>query len=498
MTSILAVASLLCTLAVGRAAVALAWRDPSREAGGAALAWGIAYPVGVLVVGAWLRALSALGVAWSTPVALAPAIVAVGALVWLWRGSLIDGVGYAARAAVGADLAGAARIAWLALLAWLALRFGFVLTESLARPPLPWEAWLDTAARGSVWHALRSPVPFVPAPQWDGVAYLAALPQGHALLPLLDVFTGLVVGRFDDTVIHAPWPMFWLAQVLLAYGAMRAVGASALAALAGAALVGTLPLASAHAALGGTAALPLATYLLAAAIFAGRAAATRALPDALLAAVSVAGMLWVSRAGVLWLPVLLPIVAAAVRPAQAMRAVGGLVAAAAVAASALARTDPFAKGLPAVPPPGVGALAEQLLLLGNWHLLGYAAIALAALAWRQWRTPALIGLSGAVGAGIAVLALFATSSAGRATIGPTGILGHATTALAPLVALWVARVAWAWVRDAIAHDVPEARPAEAAATPPAPDAAPSPDAAPAPVANVPPLPPPSPANTGPR
>lgn len=498
MTSILAVASLLCTLAVGRAAVALAWREPSRGAGGAALAWGIAYPVGVLVVGAWLRALSALGVAWSAPVALAPIVFALGILAWLWRGSAIDGARRAARAIAGADLAGGARVAWLALLGWLALRFAFVLTESLARPPLPWEAWLDTAARGSVWHALRSPVPFVPAAQWDGAAYLAALPQGHALLPLLDVFTGLVVGRFDDTVIHAPWPMFWLAQVLLAYGAMRVAGAGALAALAGATLTGTLPLANAHAALGGTAALPLATYLLAAAIFAGRAASTRALADALLAAASVAGVLWVSRAGVLWLPVLMPIVAAAVRPAQAMRVVGGLVAAAVVAASALARTDPFAKGLPAAPPPGAGALAEQLLLLGNWHLLGYAAIALAALAWRQWRTPALIGLSGAVGAGIAVLALFATSSAGRATIGPTGVLGHATTALAPLVALWVALVAWAWVRDAIARDAPEALAAESAATPPAPDAAPAPVAEASQPHSPAPRPSPSPPDPGPR
>jgi hypothetical protein len=99
----------------------------------------------------------------------------------------------------------------------------------------------------------------------------------------------------------------------------------------------------------------------------------------------------------------------------------------------------------------MGALAEQVLLLGNWHLLGYAALALAVLAWRQWREPALVGWSGAVGVGVAVLAVFATSAAGRATIGPTGVLGHAMTAFAPLLALWVARVAWAWVRDVSAH-----------------------------------------------
>ena len=456
MTSFFALASLVGTLAVGRTAVALASREPLQEPGSATLAWGAAYPVGVLVVCAWLRALAAAGVAWSPMLALVPVIVAIGVLAWLWRNAGMEPLLVAARVTAGAGLGGAARVAWLALLGWLALRFAFVLTEVLARPPLPWEAWLDTAARGSVWHALRAQVDFVPAAQWDGDRYLAALPQGHSLLPLLDVFTALVVGRFDDTVVHAPWPMFWLSQVLLAFGAMRATGAGALPALAAATLVGTLPLANAHAALGGTAALPLATYLLAAAIFTGRAASTRTLPDALLALAAIVGMAWVSRAGALWLPLLLPIVVAGVRPAQALRIVGGLVAAAAIAASALARLDPFAPVTTPAPPPGMGALAEQAFLLGNWHLLGYAAVALAALAWRHWRAPTLVGLSGAVGVGLAVLAVFATSSAGRATIGPAGVVGHAATAFAPLLALWVAQVAWAWVRDAATLAAPEA------------------------------------------
>lgn len=485
MTSFFALASLVGTLAVGRAVVTLAWRGPLREPGSATLAWGAAYPVGVLVVCAWLAALAAAGIAWSTVLALVPMIVAIGLLAWLWHKAAADRLLTAARAVAGAGLAGAARVAWLALLGWLALRFAYVLTEVLARPPLPWEAWLDTAARGSVWHALRGQVDFVPAAQWGGDRYLAALAQGHSLLPLLDVFTALVVGRFDDTVVHAPWPMFLLSQMLLVYGAMRAAGAGALPALAGAALAGTLPLANAHAALGGTAALPLATYLLAAAIFAGRAAATRALPDALLAIAAIVGMVWVSRAGALWLPLLLPIVVAAVRPTQARRIVGGLVVAAAIVASALARVDPFARATTPAPPPGMGALAEQALLLGNWHLLGYATIALAALAWRHWRAPALVGLSGAVGVGFAVLAVFATSSAGRATIGPAGILGHAATAFAPLLALWVAQVAWTWVRDTRA--VVTTDDAAAAMVAPHADVATAPSTRESPVIEVPPM-----------
>jgi hypothetical protein len=464
-TALLALASLVATLVVGRAAVALAWRAPLREPGAGALALGVAYPLGVLVVCAWLRALAALGIAWTTPLAMVPVAAAAAALGWQWRGAFAQRLTAASRAIAGDGLEGVARVAWLVLLAWLALRFAFVLTEALARPPLPWEAWLDTAARGRVWHALRAPDAFVPAAQWDGTRYLAALPQGHSLLPLLDVFTALVAGRFDDTLIHAPWPVFWLSQLFLVYGAMRATGAGALAALAGATIAGSLPLATAHAALGGTAALPLATYLLCAAIFAGRAASTRAVPDALIAAAAIAGMIWTSRAGVLWLPVLLPIVAAAMRPSQAPRIVGALVAAAAIAASALARQDPFARAAIPGTPPGMGALAEHLLFLGNWHLLGYAAIALAVLAWRQWRAPMLIGWSGAIGVGVAVLALFATSSAGRATIGPTGIIGHAMTAFAPLVALWVAQVTRTWIVDAVARDAPGPAPGDTAHAP---------------------------------
>ena len=485
MTSLFALASLVATLAVGRAAVALAWREPLQAPGSATLAWGAAYPVGVLVVCAWLRALAAAGIAWSTVLALVPVVVAIGVLAWQWRKGGMHPLLVAARTVAGDGLDRAARVAWLALLGWLALRFAFVLTEVLARPPLPWEAWLDTAARGNIWYALRAPVDFVPAAQWDGDRYLAALTQGHSLLPLLDVFTALVVGRFDDTVVHAPWPMFWLSQVLLVYGAMRAAGAGALAALAGATLVGTLPLANAHAALGGTAALPLATYLLAAAIFTGRAASTRALPDALLAFAAIVGMVWVSRAGALWLPLLLPIVAAAVRPAQALRVVGGVVAAAAIGASALARLDPFARATTPAPAPGMGALAEQAFLLGSWHLLGYAAIALAVLAWRHWRAPTLVGLSGAVGVGLAVLAVFATSSAGRATIGPAGVVGHAATAFAPLLALWIAQVAWTWVRDTLA--VATAEDGATAMVAPRTDVATATSTRESPVAEVPPM-----------
>ncbi len=479
MMTLLALASVAATMVTGLGLVCLVQRRPSSAPGAAVLAAGAAYPVGALAVATWMRALAALGVEWSLPLALVPPGAGIAALAWMTRNGLATGVQAAWHGVARRDIEGAARLAWFALLGWLALRFAFLQSEVLARPPLPWEAWLDTAARGAVWHAWRDIVPFVAASEWSNGRYLAGLPPGHALPPLLDAWTAVVAGRFDDTVIHAPWPMFWLSQVLLVYGAIRTAGAPAIAALASAALVGTLPLANAHAALGGTAALPLGTYLLAAVVFASRTTGTRAPGDVAVTVAAIAGMLWSSRAGVLWLPVLLPIaMAAVVRPERLPRLSAGLVAGAVIAASAAARLDPFARGaVPSLPAPGMGVLAEHALLHGNWHLLAYAALALGALAWRQWSAPALAGLSGAIGVGLAVLAVLVTTSAGRTMIGATGVVGHASTAFAPLLALWVAQVAFAWVRAArlpepvppatgVAHDAGDAGDAQPPAAPP--------------------------------
>jgi hypothetical protein len=62
-------------------------------------------------------------------------------------------------------------------------------------------------------------------------------------------------------------------------------------------------------------------------------------------------------------------------------------------------------------------------------------------------------------------------------IGATGVVGHASTAFAPLLALWVAQVAFAWVRAArlpepvppatgVAHDAGDAGDAQPPAAPP--------------------------------
>lgn len=456
MTLLTATIALLGTWLVGAglAAVALrgSWRD---EPGARALLIGSAYPLGALAVAGWLYALALLRIPASTTLAVAP--VALAALVAAWRVVQRTRAGdwrIWRAAASGSHLSPGERWIWRALIGWLALRALLLAAEIVSRPPLPWEAWLHAAGRGHLWHALRAPATFVPEPfWWNAGGYLAALSSVSLLTPALDAWTSFAVGGFDDTLIHAPWLAFWVSQLLIVYGALRSMGAAPLHALLGAAFVGTLPMANAHAALGGTAVLPLASYYVALAVFASRFARRLARGDGAIAIAMMAGAIVAGGASaLLWLATLLPL-AVTRASAQTMRkAIGAMLVAAVLAAIAVAQNRLFAPaGLQDVPSPGLAALFQHAFLLGNWHLLPYAAAACAIVGVRTWSDRERLPLTGVVALGaVAVIALSATS-AGYRLLGPIGVIAQASLTFAPLLGLWtawVAHAAWSDTRAA--------------------------------------------------
>jgi hypothetical protein len=97
------------------------------------------------------------------------------------------------------------------------------------------------------------------------------------------------------------------------------------------------------------------------------------------------------------------------------------------------------------PPPGLAALAQHAFLLGNWHVLAYAAIGLALLASPTWRAPALLPASGSVALGLIAVLAFCTTVSGSSLLGTTGAIGNATMPWAPVLALWTALVAHGWL-----------------------------------------------------
>jgi hypothetical protein len=448
MTLLAATIALVGTWLVGAGLASMALRGAWRAVpGGRALLAGCAYPLGALAVVAWLYALALLRIPASTTLAVAP--VALAALVAAWR------VVQRARAgdwrvwraaASGSHLSPGERWIWRALVGWLALRALLLAVEIVSRPPLPWEAWLHAAGRGHLWLALRGPATFVPEPfWWNGGGYLAALSSASLLTPALDAWTSFALGGFDDTLIHAPWLAFWLSQLFIVYGALRSVGAAALHAFVGAAFVGTLPMANAHAALGGTAVLPLSTHYLALAVFAWRFARTRAPGDGAIAVAMTAGAIVAGGASaLLWLTTLLPLAVTRASVQTMRKTIGAMLVAAILVAIAVAQNRLFAPaGLQDVPSPGLAALFQHAFLLGNWHLLPYAAAACAILGVRAWSDRERLPLTGVVALGaVAVIALSATS-AGYRLLGPIGVIAQSSLTFAPLLGLWTAWVAHA-------------------------------------------------------
>ena len=166
-------------------------------------------------------------------------------------------------------LAPTARWAWRLLLAWLAVRFILLGIEVVSRPLYPWDAWTQWATKARVWYELGYLAPFARVSGWlaaNGAAYFDAAPEYPPTMPLLQVWSCLALGRWDDVLMNWPWWQIGVALTLAVYGGLRSLGVAALAALVGAFLVASLPLANAHVALAGYADLPLAAWYTAAAL----------------------------------------------------------------------------------------------------------------------------------------------------------------------------------------------------------------------------------------
>ena len=103
----------------------------------------------------------------------------------------------------------------------------------------------------------------------------------------------------------------------------------------------------------------------------------------------------------------------------------------------------------------VGALArlntatsgdESLFLLGNWHLLWYAAVAMAVVGWREIVGPKIAPLSVMIAAGLLFLFVVFAFTNARVWVTDQTTVNRATLHLAPLLSIWVLIVFEAWLR----------------------------------------------------
>lgn len=383
---------------------------------------GYGYVLGAVACTLGMRLLSAAGVGWSLPLLAVPLLAAAAALLWPARRSLSPR-SVRARWTAGVVELGTLPVLlrglYWACLALIVVRLAGLALEIAWSTLLPWDAWSQWATKARVWFEFGRIVPFVTQQEWlasgDPMRFVDMHPQYPATVPLLQAWTCIWLGRWDESLMNAPWFAVACALALGFYAQLRRAGESAPRAMLFTYFLTSLPFLDIHVALAGTADVFIAAIYGMAAMALWQWTRTRERGDLALALILALAMVTVKVEGWLWAATLLPPLAVAVH----RRA--GLALAATLAASAAAylvagpdetalfgyllRTRFSNVSLP---------LAQHLFVMDNWHLLWYATVAVVALRWRRLvaadLAPMTVTMAGAFG--LVFVVYFFSSAAG--------------------------------------------------------------------------------------
>jgi hypothetical protein len=181
--------------------------------------------------------------------------------------------------------------------------------------------------------------------------------------------------------------------------------------------------------------LPMAAYYAAAAFALLRWIRTRHAVDAVAVLVFAAACTQVKNPGWFWAATLVPGFIVARWPKYGVRIAFAAFALALIALVAVARFKLrlFNYELNMSYAPAWGDLAESYFLLGNWHILWYGAIAMAAIAWRSLLTPALAPLTTIVVGGLLFLFVVFGFTTASYWISDQTTVNRATLHLVPLI-----------------------------------------------------------------
>jgi hypothetical protein len=426
------------------------------DAGEWPFVFGCGWFVGQFLLTLWMRLLSFAGIPFGRiSVALPIAIAGALALALAWRrhrASLAEETRSAFRGWTGAAMPRSERLLWFAVLGWLVLRVGLMLLEIVRRPLFPWDAWTQWATKARVWFALKAMAPFTSAPEWlaspGAGAYLDAAPHYPATVPLTQVWSATLLGRWDDALINLPWWLTAVAFGFALYGLLRQKQFGRLAALVGTWLVLSMPIFDTHVALAGYADLAMSTYLTLTAFAWLRFVRTRSAADLPLALLLACACALIKNPGKIWLLMLVPGVVAAWLPRYGLRFAAACFAAATIAALVLTRIGVTLLGYHLqldFDMPWEG-LSQAYFSFANWHLLFYGAIVVAVLGWRQLLSRELAPLTIIVAAGFAFLLFGFAFTNARVWVEDQSTVNRATLHLAPLIAIWMLVAFRAWAR----------------------------------------------------
>lgn len=348
------------------------------------LSAGYGYPIGVLATTVVMRGFSSFAPPWRLSLVAAPlALLAAGGY-------------FLARSAQPRSEAWSrshrAASAWLRGLFWagialITMRLAGLAVEVALRPLLPLDAWAQWATKALVWYHYGWMVPFVSPEQWlsvnDPMRFMDQHSGYPAAVPLLQVWTALSLGRWDESLINAPWPAMACALSLAFYAQVRRLGVGPTAAVLCIYLMLSLPFLDIHVALAGCADLLMAVAYGLAAIALWQWTLARNRADAILALIMAAACISLKTEGILWALTLIPPVIVAVNRRVGLWVVGLLGGAALLyVLFGPAEVTVFGYVLRTHFTNVSQPLLEHLFLMDNWHLLWYAAVVMLAANYR--------------------------------------------------------------------------------------------------------------------
>jgi tetratricopeptide (TPR) repeat protein len=431
---------------------ALHARGSWSEKGNVAWTVGAGWFAGAFITTLWMRACSLMQLKFSVAAIAVPLFATTIALALIalqrHRNDPLSAVRRSIGSLFATDESGWHRAAWLALVLWVALRFALLLLEVALRPMYPWAAWAQWATKARVWYALGSLAPFVDSAAWfaGSGSYTDSLPNLPATAPLLQAYTAVMLGRWDDSLVNLPWWLCGIALVLAAYGFLAGRRVPSWVALIGTALVATLPFLDLHIALAGYADLPSSTYLTI-----GTCALLRALErhnpsDIALAMLLLVAVALIKPIGIVWLALIIPGVAAAALPAWRQRIGIAFLAGILLAVGIGFRTGALSTA--ATDSAGVSALRDAIVeswfVFANWNLLWYGVLGAAVLGYRHVLSARLAPLTLIVAAGIAYVLSSLFFPAGWSLHGDPVSLNRATLHVAPLATIWLVLLFCEW------------------------------------------------------
>jgi len=280
----------------------------------------------------------------------------------------------------------------------IAVRLGVLAAEIAWRPLLPWDAWAHWGTKARVWFEFGWMAPFVLQEQWlaagDPMRFMDGHPNYPATIPLLQVWTNLWLGHWDESLMNAPWLVILVALALAFYSQLRRTDINSSTAMLFTYILLSLPYLDIHVALAGIADVFIAGSYGMAAMALWRWTQTRKRFDLVLAIAMIAILVSVKVEGMLWALTLAPPVIVALNRRVGLWLLLAMSGAAVlylafgpaeiVMFGYVLRTRFENVSLP---------LAQHLFIMDNWHLFWYAAIAVIALRLRRLFAPEQVAMT---------------------------------------------------------------------------------------------------------